>query len=181
MFDNIGSKIKTLAKIIFCIEIIACVITGIVLMATDDELIIWGILTALVGSFFSWISLFLLYGFGQLVENSDILCGNNFSETAIAKIKLANKTQKIASNDDKTTISDNNIEDLSPEDQLKKYITDELEKKEKSDDLLSVYWKYKKYVYGYYPKEETKEALYDLIIKCKNTDYESNSKLMIAV
>ena len=74
-----------------------------------------------------------------------------------------------------------NANNLTPEEQLKNYITSELEKKEKSDDLLSVYWKYKKYVYGYYPKEETKEALYDLIIKCKNTDYEGNSELMITV
>ena len=32
---------------------------------------ITGLLTAVVGSLFSWIGSLALYGFGQLVENSD--------------------------------------------------------------------------------------------------------------
>ena len=73
MFDNIGGKIKTLAKVVCWIGIIACIITGIVLMATDEELVLAGILTAAGGSLLSWVSSFVLYGFGQLVENSDII------------------------------------------------------------------------------------------------------------
>lgn len=73
MFNNIGGKIKTLAKVVCWIGIIACIITGIVLMATDDDLILVGILTAVVGSLLSWVSSFVLYGFGQLVENSDVI------------------------------------------------------------------------------------------------------------
>ena len=77
MFDNIGGKIKTLAKVVCWIGIIACIITGIVLMATDDDLILVGILTAVVGSLLSWVSSFILYGFGQLVENSDTIANRN--------------------------------------------------------------------------------------------------------
>ena len=73
MFDNIGGKIKTLAKVVCWIGIIACIITGIVLMATNDDLVLVGILTAVVGSLLSWVGSFILYGFGQLVENSDII------------------------------------------------------------------------------------------------------------
>ena len=73
MFDNIGGKIKTLAKVVCWIGIIACIITGIVLMATNDDLVLAGILTAVVGSLLSWVGSFILYGFGQLVENSDII------------------------------------------------------------------------------------------------------------
>ena len=73
MFDNIGDKIKTLAKVVCWIGIIACIITGIVLMATDEDLVLAGILTAVLGSILSWVSSFVLYGFGQLVENSDII------------------------------------------------------------------------------------------------------------
>ena len=77
MFDNIGGKIKTLAKVGCWIGIIAFIITGIVLMAIDEDLILDGILTAVVGSLLSWVSSFVLYGFGQLVENSDTLVQQN--------------------------------------------------------------------------------------------------------
>ena len=77
MFNNIGGKIKTLAKVICWIGIISCIITGIVLMAINDDFVLIGILTAVVGSLLSWISSFVLYGFGQLVENSDVIANRN--------------------------------------------------------------------------------------------------------
>lgn len=77
MFDNIGGKIKTLAKVVCWIGIIACIITGIVLMATDEDLILVGILTVVVGSLLSWVGSFALYGFGQLIENSDEIVFQN--------------------------------------------------------------------------------------------------------
>ena len=82
MFDNIGGKIKTLAKVVCWIGIIACIITGIVLMATGEDSILVGILTAVVGSLLSWVSSFVLYGFGQLVENSDTLVQQNQTHRA---------------------------------------------------------------------------------------------------
>ena len=89
MFNNIGSKIKGLAKF-FCffgigINVllgIACIITGIIFLdGWDTEiigiiLIIVGPVLAIFGSLLSWISSFILCGFGQLVENSDKLAGN---------------------------------------------------------------------------------------------------------
>ena len=71
MFSNIGSKIKVLAVVITCIGIVASIIIGIVLMTTDEELIVPGILVMIAGSLLSWLSSFFMYGFGQLVENSD--------------------------------------------------------------------------------------------------------------
>ena len=73
MFDNIGGKIKTLASVIAWMGIIISIITGITLMATAEELVLIGIIIAILGSFFSWIGSFLLYGFGELVENSAII------------------------------------------------------------------------------------------------------------
>ena len=73
MFTNIGSKIKTLASVFTWLGIIGSIISGIYLASQDDDLILIGLLTALLGSLFSWIGSFLLYGFGQLIENSDIL------------------------------------------------------------------------------------------------------------
>lgn len=73
MFSNIGSKIKTLAQVITWIGIIGSVILGLVLMTTDEELISAGLMIALLGSLISWVSSFVLYGFGQLIENTDKL------------------------------------------------------------------------------------------------------------
>lgn len=82
MFDNIGSKIKTLAQVICWIGIIASIIIGFVLMVQDEDTAFVGILTMILGSLGSWIGSFMTYGFGQLIENSDILVkqGNKILE-----------------------------------------------------------------------------------------------------
>lgn len=71
MFDNIGGKIKGLATAVTVIGIISSIICGIFLLAEEEALL--GIVVGAAGSFVSWISSFVLYGFGQLVENSDII------------------------------------------------------------------------------------------------------------
>lgn len=74
MFNNIGGKIKALAYIACLIGIIACIIIGlsiISLSGMDEESMIVGIIVIIAGSFISWISSFVLYGYGQLIENSD--------------------------------------------------------------------------------------------------------------
>lgn len=73
MFDNIGGKIKTLAQVVTWIGIIASVISGIVLMSIAEEMIFVGLMVMIFGALMSWVSSFVLYGFGQLVENSDKL------------------------------------------------------------------------------------------------------------
>lgn len=73
MFNNIGGKIKSLASFVCWLGIIATVIGGIILMLTDEDLILIGLLVMIAGSIGSWVGSFLLYGFGQLVHNSDIL------------------------------------------------------------------------------------------------------------
>ncbi len=73
MFDNIGGKIKTLAKVVTWIGIIAYVISGIAIMFIDEEMSFIGLMVMIFGGLISWVSSFVLYGFGQLVENSDKL------------------------------------------------------------------------------------------------------------
>ena len=73
MFNNIGSKIKTLAQVVCWLGIAICVIVGIVLMAQDEETVGIGLVVMIFGSLFSWIGSFMTYGFGQLIENSDFL------------------------------------------------------------------------------------------------------------
>ena len=70
MYENIGSKIKGLATTIFVIEAIASVILGIVLLATDEALILLGIITLIGGPIVAWVSSFLLYGFGELIDKT---------------------------------------------------------------------------------------------------------------
>ncbi|MBR3995732.1 MAG: hypothetical protein IKI97_10690 [Clostridia bacterium] len=75
MFNNIGSKIKNLANIITVIGIAISMIIGLILMiiALIEESFS-GILVALIwasiGSLFLWISSFILYGLGELIDSN---------------------------------------------------------------------------------------------------------------
>lgn len=75
MFDNVGSKIKGLASFFCWGGIIASIIGGIILIGLDEDLIFVGIAVIVIGSLLSWISSFVLYGFGELVVNSAIIAG----------------------------------------------------------------------------------------------------------
>ncbi len=83
MFNNIGQKIKTLAKVLCWIGIVLSVITGIAAMLSGNSTItingnyavvspvISGIIVIIFGCLASWIGSFFAYGFGQLIENTD--------------------------------------------------------------------------------------------------------------
>ena len=71
-FNNIGKKIKTMAKISFYLLSGLLIFYGILLIIKTDNDIL-GLLWLILGPIISWISSFVLYGFGQLVDNSDKL------------------------------------------------------------------------------------------------------------
>ena len=77
MFDNIGSKIMKLAKVLCWIGIIASIVSGIVIISggsrsyNSGAAVFSGILTIVLGCLFSWIGSFFTYGFGHLIENTD--------------------------------------------------------------------------------------------------------------
>lgn len=75
LYGNIGGKIKTLAVIFCVLGVLFSVISGIFTIVVDASTIsvVKGILVILVGAVLSWIGSFVLYGFGQMVENSDKL------------------------------------------------------------------------------------------------------------
>ncbi len=112
MFYNIGDKIKTLAKVMCWIGSIASIIIGIVLIVMDEDLILVGILIAAVGALLSWISSFVLYGFGQLIENSDIVAeqSSRSNQDYYQKVQI-NEEQKERKKvkDIQRVISDDNI------------------------------------------------------------------------
>lgn len=77
MFSNIGGKLKVLAKILCYAGISLSLIIGSVIMvlggANGGLAFVIGLLTIAGGSLASWIGSFWAYGFGTLVENSDII------------------------------------------------------------------------------------------------------------
>ena len=63
LYENVGAKIKGLAKWIFFLEALSAVISGIALLA-DGE--VWfGLLTLVLGPVVALASSWLLYAFGQ--------------------------------------------------------------------------------------------------------------------
>ncbi len=74
MFDNIGGKIKGVAQFITWVGIILTIILFFILtISGEDELIALSFIILIVGCVGSWLSSIIMYGFGQLIENSDIL------------------------------------------------------------------------------------------------------------
>lgn len=76
MFDNIGNKIMVLAKVVCWIGIIASIVAGVAAIVAAHgylEYIIGGVLLMIAGCILSWVSAFVLYGFGKLVDNSEIM------------------------------------------------------------------------------------------------------------
>ena len=83
MFNNIGHKIKTLAKILCWIGIVLSFIIGIAIMASGNgsltingnyanvSPVVIGIFYIIIGCLVSWVGSFFAYGFGQLIENTD--------------------------------------------------------------------------------------------------------------
>ena len=87
MFDNIGGKLKLLAKVVAVLGIIVSIIYGFVLIAQGNQLSSYGSslrstgsalsgigwVVMIVGSLASWILSWGLYAFGELVENSETI------------------------------------------------------------------------------------------------------------
>ena len=67
-YEDIGGKIKKWAMTMCVIEAIAAIIGGIIILFSGAVLV--GILTMIVGPFVAWVSTWLLYGFGELIEKT---------------------------------------------------------------------------------------------------------------
>ena len=68
LYKNIGEKIKGWAKWIFAIEAAAAIVYGLVLIFDDAALA--GIIVLIVGPLVAWVSSWLLYAFGELVDKT---------------------------------------------------------------------------------------------------------------
>ena len=71
MFKNPGKRIKTLARFNFWFLLIGSIVAGIILLCTDYVPI--GLPLLLGGPCIAYVENLLLFGFGDLVENSSYL------------------------------------------------------------------------------------------------------------
>lgn len=94
MFNNIGEKIKTLASVICIFGILSSVISGISYISKDEDLVAIGLIIMVAGSLASWVGSFMTYGFGQLIENTDILVRNSGGDTRVTD-ESATKKQRL--------------------------------------------------------------------------------------
>lgn len=110
-YDDVGGKIKTFARVLKNIGIfISCVVSLSVILI---PLIMWkrsenvaglliGVFIIIVGPFLSWAFSLLLYGFGELVENSTYLKipdEDQESRKAVGDTTWVSDSQKPAGND----------------------------------------------------------------------------------
>lgn len=91
MFDNISDKMKSAATALAILGIIGSIIIGSVMIA---ESLLVGLLVIIVGSLSSWVSSFTLYGFGQLIENTDAISSEMESIKRTTSEYAANASDK---------------------------------------------------------------------------------------
>ncbi len=170
LYSNIGEKIKTWAKWIFIIESVCAVISSFALMGNDAALA--GFILLFAGPLAALVSTWLLYAFGQLVEDTHFL-RNQKEGKSLPLLKPTPDTKTSAP----TAIPTAPLTSTD-EEGLKAYIEKVLEEKSKPQELLDLYWQFKKYTYGFYDPEETQHALARVIAKCESNPCEGNAKLM---
>ena len=74
MYNNIGKKIMGLAKFVAWIGIIGSIISGIFIISAGSQI---GFLTIVLGSLVAWVGSFVLYGFGQLIDDTSSIRRTN--------------------------------------------------------------------------------------------------------
>ncbi len=71
MYNNTGKQIKNLVATIASIEVIACVIIGIVVACIDFDDMWWiGLIIIVGGLLITWISYLFMYAYGELVDKT---------------------------------------------------------------------------------------------------------------
>lgn len=77
MFNNIGSKIKAVAKFICYAGISLSIIGGMIMLVvgviSEPSVAISGLVIMTVGSVCSWLGSLTTYGLGELIENTTVI------------------------------------------------------------------------------------------------------------
>ena len=106
LYENIGEKIKNWAKWIFIVEAISAVIGGFVLVGNDGVAI--GLIVLLAGPVIAWISSWLLYAFGQLVEDVNTI--RYQGSTKSAESVKAESASSVPQSNPLENIDENNVQ-----------------------------------------------------------------------
>ncbi len=93
-YDNIGDKIKGLAKWLFIVGAILGGLTVIPMLFRGGLFIIFGLLAGFIVTVISWVSSWLLYGFGELIS---LTADNNFRLRSISKGTSNSATDSVGS------------------------------------------------------------------------------------
>ena len=168
-FNNIGKKIKTMAKISFYLLSVLFLFYGILLIIKTDNDIL-GLLWLILGPIISWISSFVLYGFGQLVDNSDKL----IALKEVPNNDIQNNKKAKTTHLENTTIGSNikpnkEIEEINCTSQYK--MAKQIIKDLPPEHLDSLKQKYKKWAIEI--EKMTTEKLFTIIEK-KQNDWEED-------
>lgn len=95
MYENVGKGIMLLAKVIGFILFWGGIVTGVILFFAFIEYMPWvGLLVAVSGVISSFFTM-PLYGFGQLVENSDILVAEKTGGKVETRTSNKDNSEKI--------------------------------------------------------------------------------------
>ncbi len=75
LYEDIGGKIKGLARWMFYLGAAVSALTGLNAIARGDDsgdslTMLFGLVIIAGGVFLSWVGSWLLYGFGELIDNS---------------------------------------------------------------------------------------------------------------
>lgn len=96
MYNNIGTKIKTMAKVFFAFTTPASVLLAIILMIDSVEVYWWHLFILIGAPCIALISAWLMYGFGEAVDK---LCeiekntGMTIKPSELKKTQEANNEQ----------------------------------------------------------------------------------------
>ena len=105
MYDNIGSKLKTLAVVMGIIQAVGLFVVGVVILADGGGV---GVLVILLGPLVAWMTTWALYALGQIaddvraVKNQNAAIIKNYKDTQIvaqekigeALVRLMKETRK---------------------------------------------------------------------------------------
>lgn len=108
MFDNIGEKIKTLAKVVFWVGIACSVACGVIAAIGMGGIgIALFFLISILGSFACWVGSLLFYGFGEIITNSAIIAENSKLSEKSKSDKKAKKANVVAEDNSANIIDEN--------------------------------------------------------------------------
>ena len=105
MFDNIGTTLQTLAKVVLAVGIIGTII--ILINSLEDKNYTESVVNSLIGIVSTVVSSFLLGGIGRLIENTDEI---------LKELKHSDKDNQIVNSTSKSestkSFTDNDLGDI---------------------------------------------------------------------